>query len=390
MQNITIFGATGSIGDSTLDIVRRHPDRFSIYALSAQRRMQKLAEIALEFSAKVIIVPDVQAVDAFRAHWPDDLALPEIRMGDRGLCETARDPDTDYVVAAIVGIAGLGSAFEAAQAGKRILLANKEALVAAGSLFMQTVQNHDAELLPIDSEHNAIFQCLQNGRDKSQIRRLILTASGGPFRNTPLDQLDTVTPAQACRHPNWSMGQKISVDSATMLNKGLEVIEAHFLFDLPPDQIDVVIHPESTVHSMVEFIDGSLLAQLGNTDMRIPISYVMGYPERIESNTPAFDLGKLQQLNFSVADHKRFPCLKLAFDALRAGQAECIALNAANEIAVAHFLDGRLRFPQIADVIARTLEWQSGQSSPVNHIDDVFQLDLLVRERARTFLPASD
>lgn len=389
MQNITIFGATGSIGDSTLDIVRRHPDRFRIYALSAQRRMKKLAELALAFSAKVIIVPDVEAVDAFRENWQTDRPLPEIRLGERGLCETARDPETDCVVAAIVGIAGLASAFEAAQAGKRILLANKEALVAAGELFMHTVQAHDAQLLPVDSEHNAIFQCLQDGRQSRHIRRLVLTASGGPFRNTPLHELETVTPAQACRHPNWSMGQKISVDSATMLNKGLEVIEAHYLFGLPAGQIDVVIHPESTVHSMVEFIDGSLLAQLGNTDMRIPISYVMGYPERIESNTPAFDLSKLHQLNFSVPDYQRFPCLRLAFDALAAGQAHCIALNAANEIAVAHFLQGRLRFPQIAQVIERTLEWQGGQSGTIAHIDDVFQLDRQVRERATAFLPAS-
>ncbi len=389
MQNITIFGATGSIGDSTLDIVRRHPDRFRVYALSAQRRMQKLAELALAFSAKVIIVPDVKAVDTFREHWPTDHVLPEIRLGERGLCETARDPETDCVVAAIVGIAGLASAFEAAQAGKRILLANKEALVAAGELFMHTVQAHDAQLLPVDSEHNAIFQCLQDGRQSRHIRRLVLTASGGPFRNTPLHELETVTPAQACRHPNWSMGQKISVDSATMLNKGLEVIEAHYLFGLPAGQIDVVIHPESTVHSMVEFIDGSLLAQLGNTDMRIPISYVMGYPERIESNTPAFDLTKLHQLNFSVPDYQRFPCLKLAFDALAAGQTQCIALNAANEIAVAHFLQGRLRFPQIAQVIERALDWQSGQSGNIAHIDDVFQLDRQVRERATAFLPAS-
>ncbi|ETF01936.1 1-deoxy-D-xylulose 5-phosphate reductoisomerase [Advenella kashmirensis W13003] len=389
MQNITIFGATGSIGDSTLDIVRRHPDRFRVYALSAQRRMKKLAELALAFAAKVIIVPDVEAVDAFREHWPADHALPEIRLGERGLCETARDPETDCVVAAIVGIAGLASAFEAAQAGKRILLANKEALVAAGELFMHTVQAHDAQLLPVDSEHNAIFQCLQDGRQSQHIRRIVLTASGGPFRNTPLHELETVTPAQACRHPNWSMGQKISVDSATMLNKGLEVIEAHYLFGLPAGQIDVVIHPESTVHSMVEFIDGSLLAQLGNTDMRIPISYVMGYPERIESNTPAFDLSKLHQLNFSVPDYQRFPCLRLAFDALAAGQAQCIALNAANEIAVAHFLQGRLRFPQIAQVIERALDWQSGQSGNIAHIDDVFQLDRQVRERATAFLPAS-
>ncbi len=389
MQNITIFGATGSIGDSTLDIVRRHPDKFTIYALSAQQRMEKLAALAVEFAASVVIVPDVAAVDVFRSHWPHHLALPEIRLGEKGLCETARDPETDCVVAAIVGIAGLASAFEAAQAGKRILLANKEALVAAGSLFMQTVRNHNAELLPVDSEHNAIFQCLQNGRDKSQIRRVILTASGGPFRETPLTQLADVTPEQACRHPNWSMGRKISVDSATMLNKGLEVIEAHFLFDLPAEQIDVVIHPESTIHSMVEFIDGSLLAQLGNPDMRIPISYVMGYPERIESSSPVFDLRKLHQLNFSVADHERFPCLRLAFEALRAGQAECIALNAANEIAVSHFLEGRLRFTQIADIIARTLDWQSGQSGSVNHIDDVFLLDQEVRERARQFLTAS-
>ncbi len=388
MQNITIFGATGSIGESTLDIVRRHPARFRIYALSAHQRMQALAELALEFSAKVIIVPDVAAVDVFRAHWPAHAPLPEIRFGQRGLCETARDPQTDCVVAAIVGIAGLASAFEAAQAGKRILLANKEALVAAGSLFMETVQKHEAQLLPVDSEHNAIFQCLQSGRDMRQVRRLVLTASGGPFRSTPVAQLHGVTPEQACRHPNWNMGRKISVDSATMVNKGLEVIEAHFLFGLPAEQIDVVIHPESTVHSMVEFIDGSLLAQLGNTDMRIPISYVMGYPERIDSATPVFDLTKLQQLNFNVPDFERFPCLKLAFQALRAGQPACIALNAANEIAVERFLQGRLRFTQIAQVIEKALEWQGGQQYHIGHIDDVFELDQQVRARADATLPA--
>ncbi|MDF8360775.1 1-deoxy-D-xylulose-5-phosphate reductoisomerase [Achromobacter anxifer] len=382
-QRVVVLGSTGSIGESTLDVIARHPERLAVYALSAYSRMERLAEQALACRAAVVVVPDSAARAKFVAAWGGKQPMPEIRVGAQALADTAADSQCDSVMAAIVGAAGLPAALAAARSGKRVLLANKEALVAAGSLFMQAIRDNGAELLPIDSEHNAIFQCLPHGgravapnRPTPGVRRLLLTASGGPFRGRDLEDLHDVTPAQACAHPNWSMGRKISVDSATMLNKGLEVIEAHWLFAMPADRIEVVVHPQSVVHSMVEYDDGSVLAQLGQPDMRTPIAYGLGFPERLDSGVGPLDLTRLGRLDFEKPDLARFPCLALSFAALRAGQGACVALNAANEIAVDAFLTGRLPYTWIPRVIEASLEWQARQASvTLNSLDDVLALD---------------
>ena len=386
-RRVAILGATGSIGESTLDVIARHPDRLSVYALSAFSRMERLAQQAAASRAAVVVVPDDAAKGRFVEAWPSQHVMPEIRVGADALALTAADPECDTVMAAIVGAAGLPSALAAAQAGKRVLLANKEALVAAGGLFMQAVRDSSAELLPIDSEHNAIFQCLPQGAHAVAptapapgVRRLLLTASGGPFRRRDPEDLHDVTPEQACAHPNWSMGRKISVDSATMLNKGLEVIEAHWLFAMPAGRIEVLIHPQSVVHSLVEYDDGSVLAQLGQPDMRTPIAYGLGFPDRLATGVSPLDLAAAGRLDFDKPDLQRFPCLGLAFDALRAGQGACIALNAANEVAVEAFLAGRLRYTWIPRVIAAALEWQQRQSSvTLASLSDVLALDAETR-----------
>lgn len=382
-QRVAVLGSTGSIGESTLDVIARHPGRLGVHALSAHSRMDKLAAQAAACGARIVVVPDEAARARFNQAWRTGMARPEIRVGAQALADTAADSDCDTVMAAIVGAAGLPAALAAARAGKRVLLANKEALVAAGALFMQAVRDNGAELLPIDSEHNAIFQCLPHGGRASAptqpavgVRRLILTASGGPFRERDLDDLHGITPDQACAHPNWSMGRKISVDSATMLNKGLEVIEAHWLFAMPRERIDVLVHPQSVVHSMVEYDDGSVLAQLGNPDMRTPIAYGLGFPDRLASGVAPFDLTRWGRLDFEKPDLARFPCLALSFDALSAGQGACVTLNAANEIAVAGFLEGSLPYTRIARVIGAALEWQAGRPSvTLNSLDDVLALD---------------
>ncbi len=392
MRHITILGATGSIGLSTIDVIQRHPDRFRVHALTARSRMSELAELARRVQAAVVVVPDDAARQRFLTSWEalqPAMELPEIRVGAEALSQTAADSACDTVMAAIVGAAGLPAALAAARAGKRVLLANKEALVAAGSLFMQAVREAGAELLPIDSEHNAIFQCLPHhatARPQEHpapgVQRLLLTASGGPFRTLPLAQLRDVTPEQACSHPNWSMGRKISVDSATMLNKGLEVIEAHWLFAMPPEAIEVVIHPQSVVHSLVEYTDGSVLAQLGQPDMRTPIAYGLGFPDRIAAGVAPLSLAQIGRLDFETPDLQRFPCLQLATQALHSGAAACIALNAANEVAVAHFLTGDMAFPGIARVIDSVLQRAAGQSEPRN-LDDILALDAQARRLAR-------
>lgn len=384
VQNVCVLGSTGSIGESTLDVIARHPDRYRVYALSAYSRIDKLVSQAVATGARVVVVPDDAARQCFRDLWPAAPAAPEVRVGAQALADTAADTEVTAVMAAIVGTAGLPAALAAARAGKRVLLANKEALVAAGGLFMQAVREHGAELLPIDSEHNAIFQCLPADEDRARapqrpargVRRLLLTASGGPFRTVALEALHDVTPDQACAHPNWSMGRKISVDSATMLNKGLEVIEAHWLFSMAPDSIQVLIHPQSLVHSMVEYEDGSILAQLGQPDMRTPIAYGLGFPERIPSGVGLFDLARLRHLDFEQPDLERFPCLALAFDALRAGQSSCISLNAANEVAVERFLTGRIRYTQISHIIGDCLERMGALhcAAPAN-LEDVLEQD---------------
>ncbi len=387
MQNITILGATGTIGESTLDVVARHPDRFRVVALTASTQLEKLVAQCRRFQPRhAVVLDEVSAIRLRRLLAQEGLAT-EVLFGIDDLAHVASLPEVDTVMAAIVGSAGLRPAMAAAYAGKRILLANKETLVMAGSLFMQAVARGGAELLPIDSEHNAIFQALPrefNGDlAASGVRRILLTASGGPFRTTPLEDLPFVTPEQACAHPNWVMGKKISVDSATMMNKGLEVIEARWLFNAQPDQIEVLIHPQSVVHSMVDYLDGSVIAQLGNPDMRTPIAYALGFPERIESGVSALDLiGRA--LTFEAPDYERFPCLKLAYDALAQGGMLPAALNAANEEAVAAYLAGAIGYSRIAAAIeyalSRTLSGEPGE------LDDLIEADAQARRDARAFL----
>ncbi|TAK92205.1 MAG: 1-deoxy-D-xylulose-5-phosphate reductoisomerase [Burkholderiaceae bacterium] len=389
VQRITVLGATGSIGLNTLDVVRRHPARFQIFALTAQRRRDELLTLCLEFKPRFAVMSDAADAQWLAEQLQQARLSTEVLSGEAGLCAVAAHDEVDTVMAAIVGAAGLPAAFAAAQAGKRVLLANKEALVMAGAIFMETVKQAGATLLPIDSEHNAIFQCLPvelQRRDNVPqahhgISRLILTASGGPFRTLPLAELAHVTPEQACAHPNWSMGQKISVDSATMMNKGLEVIEAHWLFDFPPEQIDVLIHPQSVVHSMVEYCDGSVLAQMGQPDMRTPIANALAWPERIDAGVARLDLPQLASLTFETPDLQRFPCLQLACDVLHAGPAAAVVLNAANEICVAAFLARQIGFLKIAETIARVLD-QIPQRALAT-LDDVLELDQQTRAVTR-------
>ena len=391
VARVTVLGSTGSIGQSTLDVLARHPDKFAVHALSAFSRIELLVAQARTTAARVVVVPTDAAAQEFRRLWGAGVLAPELRVGAKALAETAGDDQSQIVMAAIVGAAGLPAALAAAQAGKRVLLANKEALVAAGSLFMAAVDANGAELLPIDSEHNAIFQCLPHqGRASAPtqpapgVRRLVLTASGGPFRSRLWNDLHAVTPEEACAHPNWSMGRKISVDSATMLNKGLEVIEAHWLFAMPPEQISVVIHPQSVVHSMVEYIDGSVVAQLGQPDMRTPIAFGLGFPERLVSGVGMLDLAAIGRLDFSEPDLEQLPCLRLSFEALCGGQVACVALNAANEIAVEAFLSNKLAYTRIPSVIEGVLDqMRSVECGAISSIDEVLDLDLEARRRAQ-------
>lgn len=360
MQNITILGATGSIGKSTLDVLARHPDRYSVYALSAHNRVDELALQCEKFHPQVAVVGSPDAARKLDGILREKGIKTQVDFGENALCAIASAAGCDTVMAAIVGAAGLAPTLAAAKASKKILLANKEALVMSGQLFMNAVVENEATLLPIDSEHNAIFQCLPQpySRIPGQhgIAKILLTASGGPFRTRAIETLDAVTPEQAIAHPNWVMGRKISVDSATMMNKGLEVIEAHWLFGVSATRIEVVIHPQSTIHSMVSYVDGSVLAQLGNPDMRTPIAHALAYPERIVSGVEVVDLVKVGQLTFEYPDFTRFPCLKLAYDALEAGGTAPAILNAANEVAVQAFLDGRIGFRMIDQLIARVMD----------------------------------
>ncbi|MFN3984198.1 MAG: 1-deoxy-D-xylulose-5-phosphate reductoisomerase [Rhodocyclaceae bacterium] len=384
-QQISVLGATGSIGMSTLDVIGRHPERFSVFAVSANTRLDALFDICVRFQPRYAVLPDENRAASFRTRVREAGLRTEVSGGPQALMDIAEHPDVHAVMAAIVGAAGLLPTLAAARAGKRVLLANKEALVLSGGLFMEAVRRGGAQLLPIDSEHNAVFQSLPPGYAgaplQSGVRRIMLTASGGPFRDTPLDSLASVTPEQACAHPNWVMGRKISVDSATMMNKGLEVIEAHWLFGAPAQLIDVVIHPQSVIHSMVEYIDGSVLAQLGNPDMRTPIAHALAYPERIDAGVRSLDLFEIARLTFEAPDLQRFPCLGLAYDALREGGAAAAVLNAANEEAVAAFLERRLGYAHIPDVIRATLERAHGLS--VESIDAVLDADQRARALAR-------
>ncbi len=358
MQQITVLGSTGSIGLSTLDVVAQHPDRFTVHALAARRNVDKMLEQIQAFKPVYAVMLDPDAASLLRSRLPAD-ARTEVLQGSEALTEIARAAEVDTVVAAIVGAAGLSPTLAAASHGKKILLANKESLVMAGALFMRAVQQGGAQLLPVDSEHNAIFQCLPAGFSslaEAGVRRLLLTGSGGPFRESPLDALPKVTPGEACAHPNWSMGQKISVDSATMMNKGLEFIEACWLFNASPKQVEVVIHPQSIVHSMVEYLDGSVLAQLGQPDMRTPIAHCLAWPERVTNNVASLDFFRLGRLDFSAPDKLRFPCLQLAIDAMSAGGTCPTALNAANEVAVEAFLCEQIRYTDIAQVVDRVMQ----------------------------------
>ena len=360
MIGVTLLGATGSIGTNTLDVLSRNNDKFNVVALTANSNVDKLFEQCIEHSPKYVVVVNEDAAEQLLNKIKSAALDIEVLAGAENLDYVASLPETDYVVAAIVGAAGLSSSLAAAKAGKRILLANKETLVMSGQIFMDEVAKNNATLLPVDSEHNAIYQCLQsfNGSTglTNEIRKIYLTASGGPFRKTDLKLLESVTPDQACAHPNWSMGRKISVDSATMMNKGLELIEACWLFGASVDDIQVVIHPQSIVHSMAEFIDGSIMAQLGQPDMRTPIAYALAWPERIESGVSSLDLFAMSNLEFEKPDYARFPCIKLAEDAMRAGGIMPSVLNAANEVAVQAFLDKEIAFMSIARVVESTIE----------------------------------
>jgi 1-deoxy-D-xylulose-5-phosphate reductoisomerase len=390
MQHITILGATGSIGMSTLDVVARHPERYAIYALTAHNRVEELALQCERFRPQVAVVGSADAAQALTRLLSEKKLNTEVAYGEEALCAVASDASCDVVMAAIVGAAGLAPTLAAARAGKKVLLANKEALVMSGQLFMDTVAASGATLLPIDSEHNAIFQCLPQGYQRSPeqfgIAKILLTASGGPFLNRAIDTLESVTPEQAVAHPNWVMGRKISVDSATMMNKGLEVIEAHWLFGATPAQIEVVIHPQSVIHSMVSYVDGSVLAQLGNPDMRTPIAHALAFPQRIASGVPAVDLASIAQLCFERPDYARFPCLKLAYDALNAGGTAPAVLNAANEVAVQAFLQGEIGFRMIDRLIVSVMD--RVPASRAKDIDELLEQDRRAREAAYSLMAA--
>ncbi|WP_273808735.1 MULTISPECIES: 1-deoxy-D-xylulose-5-phosphate reductoisomerase [unclassified Pseudomonas] len=388
LQQLCVLGATGSIGASTLDVVARHPDRYRIFALSGHRRLQELADLCRRFQPVYAAVPDQASVEQLAGLLQDVERRPEILVGEGGLEAIAAHPEVDTVMAAIVGAAGLKPTLAAVKAGKRVLLANKEALVMSGALFIEAVQASGATLLPIDSEHNAIFQCLADpatpGLARKGVRRILLTASGGPFRETPAEQLAGVTPDQACAHPKWSMGRKISVDSATLMNKGLELIEACWLFEATPEQVEVVIHPQSVIHSLVDYVDGSVLAQLGNPDMRTPIAHALAWPERIDSGVAVLDLFEIGRLDFEQPDEERFPCLRLAREAAQAGGCMPATLNAANEVAVDAFLEGRLGFTEIPLLIESVLK--AVEPCAATDLDAVFAADSTARQLAREWL----
>jgi 1-deoxy-D-xylulose-5-phosphate reductoisomerase len=385
LAHVCVLGATGSIGLNTLDVIKRHPDRYKVHSLTAYDKFHDLFVLCQRFSPEFAVMVDADAALQLERLIRQSGLDVKVLSGAGALVEVASAPEVDIVMAAIVGAAGLAANLAAAVAGKKILLANKESLVMSGELFMSAVEKNGAVLLPIDSEHNAIFQCLPatyrcGSALKDDVRRVMLTASGGPFRGFTRQQIEQVTVAQACKHPNWSMGQKISVDSASLMNKGLEMIEACWLFNIKPKQIDVHVHPESIIHSMVEYQDGSVLAQLGNPDMRTPIAYGLAWPERIDSGVPSLDLFAIARLSFERPDHAVFPCLRLAEAAFNVGGTACATLNAANEVAVDAFLKGNIPFHSIPDIISRVLSQAPGNK--VETISDVIHADHLARQLA--------
>jgi 1-deoxy-D-xylulose-5-phosphate reductoisomerase len=389
-ERVTILGSTGSIGVSTLDVLARDPERFEVHALTAHASVEKLAEQCLEWRPSVAVMVDREAGAALRDLLRRAGVATEVRVGVEALVEVASAPEVDVVMAAIVGAAGLLPTLAAAEAGKRLLLANKESLVMSGALLIDAVARSGAKLLPVDSEHNAIFQCLPEGYTCGEpvqpcgAERIWLTASGGPFRERPLDRFREITPEEACAHPNWDMGRKISVDSATMMNKGLEVIEARWLFALEPEAIQVVLHPQSIVHSMVAYADGSVLAQLGNPDMRTPIAHALAWPRRMGSGVSPLDLFLVGRLDFAPASSERFPCLDLAYQALQRGGTATTVLNAANEVAVQSFLDRQIHFPAIAELIAATLDGIATQ--PADSLEGILAADAQARDYARQWI----
>ena len=393
-RKLCILGSTGSIGVNTLDVIRAHPDQFKVTALTAGRQIQRLAEQCLEFKPKIAVVHSAADAKTLQELLEGKGLSIAVHHGEAGLMSAVTESECDTVMAAIVGAAGLLPTLRAAELGKRVLLANKESLVMSGDIFMNAAIQGGAELLPIDSEHNAIFQCLPphftnpkhtiRMKERLGVEEIWLTASGGPFRNTPIDQLANITPDQACAHPNWVMGRKISVDSATMMNKGLEVIEAHWLFGLPLEQIKVLIHPESVVHSMVRYRDGSVMAQLGQPDMRTPIAFGLAWPNRIDAGVAPLDLTQLSGLHFTEPDLQRFPCLGLAFAAAKQGGTSPTVLNAANEIAVAAFLEGRLPYLKIAQAVEFALNQLPGQKA--GSLDEVLAVDREARLRTSDWI----
>lgn len=388
MIGVSVLGSTGSIGVSTLDVISRNPDRYRVIALTANTDVEGLVRQCLEFRPSVAAMADQRSAVELLARLRDQAPEIEVLAGESGLVAAAEHPQAGQVMAAIVGAAGLLPTLAAVRQGKRILLANKEALVVSGALFMREVRRHGAEVLPIDSEHNAIFQCMpgnfQQGLERAGVTRILLTASGGPFRDRDPATLLDVTPDQACAHPNWDMGRKISVDSATMMNKGLEVIEARWLFDAEPSHIEVVVHPQSVIHSMVEYVDGSVLAQLGNPDMRTPIAHAMAWPERHPSGVAPLDLFQVARLDFEPPDLQRFPCLRLAFEAVAAGGGAPAVLNAANEVAVQHFLQQQIGFMDIPRIIERTLAAVDCELGDIS-LDGLLQIDAEARRVAERF-----
>jgi len=387
-QRVCILGATGSIGTNTLDVIARHPARFEVFALTAHSRVDALFAQCVQWSPRYAALPDAAQANELQRRLRAQGVRTEVLAGAQALCELAAHPEVDAVMAAIVGAAGLAPCLAAAHAGKRLLLANKEALVVGGKLFMDAVREGAASLLPIDSEHSAIFQCLPEDRSAwaQRIDHILLTSSGGPFRRRDPATLAAVTPDEACAHPNFAMGRKISVDSATMMNKALEVIEARWLFDLTPERIKVLIHPQQIVHSMVVCRDNSVLAQLGTPDMRVPIAFGLSFPERIESGASALDFGTLAGLSFEPPDHARYPGLALAWDALRAAEGSTTVLNAANEVAVAAFLAGTIRFDQIHSVNADTIAALIPEADSTGDLGGLLELDLRARRRAAMFI----
>ena len=381
MRGIAILGSTGSIGASTLDVVARHPGRYRVVALSANTDVEGMLVQCRTHRPELVAMADETSARVLRDLLNAEGLRIEVMAGVEGLEAVAIHPDASDLMAAIVGAAGVLPTLAAVRSGRRILLANKEALVVAGDLFMAEARTAGAEILPIDSEHNAVFQCMPpnfaNGLSEVGVEKILLTASGGPFRQCALSDLERVTPEQACDHPNWDMGRKISVDSATMMNKGLEVIEARWLFDARPGQIEVVVHPQSVIHSLVQYVDGSVLAQLGNPDMRTPIAHALAWPERHAAGVESLDLFDIARLDFEPPDMRRFPCLRLAFEAVEAGGSAPAVLNAANEVAVAHFLDRRLGFTHIAEVVERTLAEMAPESA--EDLGQILEIDMRAR-----------